>query len=404
MSIVLLPRARGFSIVELMVSIVIGMLALVFATRMLLVSEQNKEMSLGASDSMQNGMQALLNMKDDLEQSGFGLNDPILNGCDTVFVDAQGFELATATRGGVTIRPLTSVVITANAGSDEISIYSGTSQSGTGSVGITSTGGSGQPTIDRVPFGFSLGDVVVAANENPAANVKCKLAQITGDPDNQAPGAVSPRIVMDGYARFNSNAENPIFRGNKSRLFNLGPAANLSFHRWSVQKGFLMLRGTNLPGLQNAASATPVIDNIVAIKAQYGFDMRTDGQFTPVKGVQTTGMRVARWSATMIDADGDGVIGDRDDWARVAAVRLGIVARGRNVEQLKGSATCQTTTDANRPKLFGTAVPAGVTAVEVIPELAVSGDLDWRCYRYREFETIVPLRNVGWRPTAVRPV
>jgi type IV pilus assembly protein PilW len=39
----------------------------------------------------------------------------------------------------------------------------------------------------------------------------------------------------------------------------------------------------------------------------------------------------------------------------------------------------------------------GGTAVST----AVTGDtVDWKCYRYRVFETIVPLRNSGWRPTA----
>jgi type IV pilus assembly protein PilW len=31
--------------------------------------------------------------------------------------------------------------------------------------------------------------------------------------------------------------------------------------------------------------------------------------------------------------------------------------------------------------------------------VAVAGDtLDWKCYRYRVFETIVPIRNAQWRP------
>jgi type IV pilus assembly protein PilW len=32
-------------------------------------------------------------------------------------------------------------------------------------------------------------------------------------------------------------------------------------------------------------------------------------------------------------------------------------------------------------------------------DVAVAGDsADWRCYRYRVFETIVPLRNADWNP------
>jgi len=43
------PQAAGFSLVELMVSIVIGLLAVMFATRMMTDSEGNKDGALGGS-------------------------------------------------------------------------------------------------------------------------------------------------------------------------------------------------------------------------------------------------------------------------------------------------------------------------------------------------------------------
>ena len=43
--------------------------------------------------------------------------------------------------------------------------------------------------------------------------------------------------------------------------------------------------------------------------------------------------------------------------------------------------------------------PAGVAAVPVTVALDVANDpISWTCYRYRAFETIVPIRNSGWRP------
>jgi type IV pilus assembly protein PilW len=40
-----------------------------------------------------------------------------------------------------------------------------------------------------------------------------------------------------------------------------------------------------------------------------------------------------------------------------------------------------------------------VAAVPVTVNVAVTGDpVDWHCYRYRVFETIVPFRNASWRP------
>lgn len=395
-----LAPPRGFSLVELMVSIVIGMLALVLATRILLVSEQNKDVSLGGSDAMQNGMQALFSVQSDLEQAGFGLNDPIINGCDTIFEDSEKFTLASAMRGATVITPLTAVVIKASAtGSDELSVYSGTSPTGTGSLGISTTSkGDATPTVDRTTFGFALNDVVVAANQNADLNLKCVLAQITAEPPTDGS---TPTIKLGGVARFNSSKANTAtFNANSSRLFNLGRANDLALHTWSAENGFLRLRATELAG----ASLAPVtvVDNIVAIKAQYGFDTRPTADFSADSGVQRTGMRLSTWSATMIDADGDGVIGDHDDWARVGAVRVAIVARSKNVEKpAPGTACSATPADVT---VFTTNEPKDVPAVPITLDLSVAGDtVGWKCYRYRVFETIVSLRNTGWRPTATRP-
>jgi type IV pilus assembly protein PilW len=45
---------------------------------------------------------------------------------------------------------------------------------------------------------------------------------------------------------------------------------------------------------------------------------------------------------------------------------------------------------------------AGTTApASIKPNVIVTGDtVNWKCYRYRVFETVVPIRNTAWRPTA----
>jgi len=41
----------------------------------------------------------------------------------------------------------------------------------------------------------------------------------------------------------------------------------------------------------------------------------------------------------------------------------------------------------------------GASAVSVSVNVAVAGDpIAWQCYRYRVFETVVPVRNAQWRP------
>lgn len=384
------PGARGFSVVELMISIVIGMLALVFAMRLITGSEQSKQSALGSSDSMQNGMLAMFSISGDASQAGFGLNDPLLLGCNTSFTDKSGYTLAVATRGAATIRPLSPAIIESNGSApDVISLYSGSALSGTGTMRLVADyrGGTGIE-VDRDPYGFALGDVVVVAPED--RNGDCALAQISSKPVPK-PGD-NPVVMVGGGAnlRYNSGDLGSAYTASRARIFNLGPAATLSLHTWSVNNGFLRLRSTDMAGA-NAAPAT-VADNIVSIKAQYGFDTRAASAFA-----SRNGMRVGRWSATMINADGDGVTGGPGDYERLAAVRIAVVARSKTRERANAAGACSAT--PNRPTVFTTEEPAGVTAVPITVDVAVPNETaDWRCYRYRVFETVVAMRNADWKP------
>jgi type IV pilus assembly protein PilW len=382
-------RSGGFSVVELMVSVVIGMLALMFATRLVATSEASKQASLGGSDSMQNGMLALFSVNNDIAQAGWGLNDPLLTGCDTQFTDASGYVMAPAARGAATVRPMAAAVIEANgAKPDQLSLYAGSAIGGTPGMRVVRNYVAGDATIsiDRAPFGFAVGDVIMVAPE--AVGARCALSQISSLVTPPAPGQNQLQILA---SRFSPGQLNVTFTGNGARVFNLGPASSLSMHTWSVQNGFLRLRSTDMAG----AATTPatVVDNVVSIKAQYGLDTRSAATFLPNEGMQ-----VKAWSTTMTDADGDGVVGGAGDYQRIAAIRIAVVARSKAPERPAPGAACSATTVA--PSVFGTAEPSGVTAVKIDLDVSVANDpVDWKCYRYRVFETIVPLRNSGWRPT-----
>ncbi|WP_230029775.1 PilW family protein [Massilia sp. Bi118] len=395
-------REQGFSLVELMISIVIGMLALVFALRLMSGSERTQRNGVGSSDAMQNGMLALFSMSGDAAQAGYGLNDPIIAGCDTVFSDAQHYALASVTAGGVAVTPLAPVIIEKEVGGasatpttdgenpDRVNFYAGSSITGTGTLRLLSAYSAGtRIVVDRVPYGFRQGDVIVVAPEQLGG--KCALAQISSDPDALAalPAQQSVDVVQNSDYRYNSGGLGASFGAGVSRVFNLGPASSLSFHTWSVANGFLQLRSTDMAGAaQNPAA---VAGDIVSIKAQYGFDNRVGANFTP-----DAGMQVKVWSATMINADGDGVTGGAGDYLRIAAVRLAVVARSRTPDAAPAGGSCTATTG---PLTVFAGGSAGADAVPVKVKLGVPDDtVDWRCYRYRVFETIVPLRNFVWRP------
>lgn len=386
--------SRGFSIIELMVSVVIGMLALMFATRLVVGGEQTKQAALGGSDAMQNGMMAMFSISSDISQAGFGLNDPILTGCDTLMIDkgALGYQMLQTTRAGATVTPLASAIIQNNVlQPDRIAFYSGGSMTGTPSVRLTEAySGGSSLAIDRQPFGFDLNDVIVVAPETPGT--RCSLVQLSAKP---AADASTPKLDFAAGAgqRFNNGTLGNAFT-IKSRVFNLGPASKLSFHTWSVANGFLQLAATDVPGSET--SPATVADNIVSIKAQYGFDTRAGALFVPEEAA-----RVSEWSPDMIDADQDGVKGNAGDFQRITAIRVAVVARSKSPDRPAADGTCSATPDSMAPEVFKVTQADTKAPASIKPNVAVAGDtINWKCYRYRVFETIVPIRNSAWRPTA----
>ncbi len=85
-----------------------------------------------------------------------------------------------------------------------------------------------------------------------------------------------------------------------------------------------------------------------------------------------------------IDANGNGVAGDSGDWLRVGAVRIAIVVRNRQPE-INPDGSCSAT-PATPSWGWGSVAASALSA-------------DWRCYKYKVFESVVPLRNMMWRPS-----
>ena len=408
-------RQTGFSLIELMISVLIGMVAMVFVMRTTVSFESNRRSSLGGSDSMQNGVVALFSMENDAAQSGWGLNDNLLLGCKARFFDSQNYANANVAGGvAMTLAPLQVVFNGANP--DQISFASGSSDSGTGSVGLTTNTAVGAMalSIDQIPWGFKIRDVLAIAPTTAGgacttpgtAGTCCAIAQVSALV--QSPPTLN--IANDGTTgtRFNPPAGLlAAFSGpSQAKVFNLGDGTALAFHVWDVNGGVLRMRATDLTGASTAP--TSAVAGIVSIKALYGFDTRPSttlaappcvaGLFMP-----DCGLLISSWSAGMIDADGDGTVGGPGDYQRLAAVRLAVVARGREPDKADASGTCPNTTTA-LPTVFSSQQPVGAvnaagTTLPISVNVAVAGDtVDWTCYRYRVFETIVPLRNSGWKP------
>lgn len=82
---------------------------------------------------------------------------------------------------------------------------------------------------------------------------------------------------------------------------------------------------------------------------------------------------------------------------RIKAIRVAIVVRNGLMEKEDVSTTCTSTTAPN---------PSGVCAWDgsvygQAPVIDLTATASWQKYRYRVFETIVPVRNMLWSREAV---
>jgi type IV pilus assembly protein PilW len=115
------------------------------------------------------------------------------------------------------------------------------------------------------------------------------------------------------------------------------------------------------------------MDGIVDLQAQYGKDTNGDGT-------------VDVWTKVLsrnAPANFDGI-----DIMQVIAVRLAVLARDDHYQKPSTpGGPCEATTAANRPTWSGGAFLT-FDAAGALPS----------CYKYRVFETVVPLRNMIWRP------
>lgn len=138
-------------------------------------------------------------------------------------------------------------------------------------------------------------------------------------------------------------------------LYSIGQAPVVN--RYYIQNDNLVVDAVLL-----GAVAQPVAAGIVQLQAQYGRDNNADG---------------------VIDVWNEVAPASSTEWAGVIAVRLGLVARSAESVRPNADGTCSATTAA--PTWAG-------------GSLDLSARADWRCFKYRVFESTISLRNMIWRP------
>ncbi len=411
--------ARGFSMVELLVAMLIGLIGMIIIFQVFEVSESIKRTTTSGGDAQQNGVIALYSMERDFKNAGMGFNDTGFVGCNII-----GYDNKRATPNfppaGV-IMKLAPVFITSGAATtaaDQISVLYGSQPQAGGSVPLSSDM---TTSIDDLlvtnPFGYSTGDLLVLAE--PATAKNCSIMEVTKKNANQ--------ITHDlpAYAghnpRFNpAGGLGVVYQGastaNVSRVFNLGnlyavppggtaPIYLPVYNFYAIANGSLTV--TSQFQIDNGQPAvTSVADNIVHMRALYGLDDGINDGVTvtynvgPAKkgdGIVDRYVDAATFNALLAAAPPPAPT----PWANLIAVRIAVVSRSALPEKPssgKLSDPCDATPITAEPQWTGTPWAASLgyqTRLDVSASVAAPDS--WTCYRYRVFETTIPLRNWIWK-------
>src|SRR5262252_6942272 len=132
------PPSRGFSMVELMVAMLIGLIGMIIIFQVFEVSESIKRTTTSGGDAQQNGVIALYTMERDLKNSGMSINYTNLAGCNII-----GWDTARATNAippvGQTLT-LAPVVITPGANAttpDQVTVLYGSQDKTAGPTSLS---------------------------------------------------------------------------------------------------------------------------------------------------------------------------------------------------------------------------------------------------------------------------
>jgi type IV pilus assembly protein PilW len=172
---------------------------------------------------------------------------------------------------------------------------------------------------------------------------------------------------------------------NNGRLYNLG---------YGAQARLFAVRGGNLMSCEwlsticsNAANWTVLADNIVSLRMLYGKDTNGDGTIDAWdRTVPTTSAQILSTFGIAIQLVARSALKEKP----TTTAGTGYGTNGAN---------CDATTDKNFPDK-GQTVQWYESYNSTLTGAAVdlSGIADWKCYRYKQFQTNIALRNLIWRP------
>jgi len=356
---------RGMSLPEILAAVLIGLIGMVVIMQVYATSEERKRTTTGTSDAQINGNIAMFTLENTIRSAGFGMvtaNNNML-GCNTL---AYNSNLATPNFSFL----MAPVVITPGAGGapDSIMVITGNSPNVVEGQAFVSGALSGTDFPLKNAAGFQVGDLVVASQ----AGLNCSLAEVTGfqaaavNTVQHASGAAYSYVDGAGNtisvtASYNKVGGEGVDYTASALLYTLGRSPSAVTYQIANDR---LQSNTLIP-----YAATPIADigdGIVQLKALYGKDTNGDGV-------------VDTWDTVLP--------GTPVQWMQVRAVRIALLSRSAKYEKTAVTSDCVSPNNpVNSPFWTG-----GCFTMTNLAD-----GTDWHYYRYRVYETVVPLRNMIW--------
>jgi len=356
-------KQQGFSLIEILVGLAIGLLATLVIMQVFSVFEGQKRTTTGSADAQTNGSIAIYSIQHELKMAGYGLLPT---------VNATPLACTTTNFSTTGMTSMSPVIITdggtAAGASDSITVHYGTTTSGGVPSTITGVGvtGSNDVTLDN-NMGCQVGDIAMIVN-----GATCNFTSVT---PTAAPNNVT--VTLQNVAPAGVGLNLSCLGTWVTSIFRVNPSYDPSGATGAANSQAYMEKTTDL-----AVAGSPVVSDIVNIQAQYGVSaIASSNQITQwVNAVD--GQASGNWGPSLTVADRN----------RIKAVHIAVVARSGLYEKNIVTNACKTVkgTANNGPCAWDD------SNVDAAPQIDLSNDPNWQHYRYRVFDTIVPLRNMIW--------
>lgn len=363
-------RLGGFSMVELLVGVMIGLIGIVIISQMYAVAEDRKRSATGSSDAQVAGNIAIFSMERAVRMSGWGLSNSLVLGCTTLAYNTQrtpnDFTFAiqpVMIQDGVAGAP--DAITVMYSGSPGISVLDG-----------SVLNGSAAPGVDfpmQSVAGYAPGDLVIAAE--PGKN--CSVAEVTAIP-------AGTNTLQHTGGTYNKAGGLGITYTSNGMLFKVGRKAYDSgapnLVPFTVQRfrivGDTLRMESLIPYVATADtdadgfSDYPLATGVVQLQALYGKDDGVAG------GIADDGI---------VDTFNTTVPVNPAEWRRTLILRLALLIRVGKWER--------------DPVLTNTTNPPKWNNNTTAFAISDPGDgTSWQNYRYRVYEVDIPLRNMLWKP------